>query len=62
MDIEPLISPNEFNFIKEFLQSRAIPTPKLLIKDHKDPNDDGSYPTRLIVPETNFIAAFPKLG
>ena len=62
MEIDPIISPNEFYFVKDFLKTRAIPTPKLLIKDHKDPNDDGSYPTRLIVPATNFTAAFPKLG
>jgi hypothetical protein len=34
----------------------------LLIKDHKEINDDGNYPTRLVVPATNFTAAFSKLG
>ena len=28
----------EYDYIKESLNSRAIPTPKLLIKDHKKPN------------------------
>ena len=41
---------------------KAIPTPKLLIKDHKKPNKDGDYPTRIIIPATNFTAGFPKLG
>jgi hypothetical protein len=34
----------------------------LLIKDHKKPKSDGNYPTRLIIPATNFTACFPKLG
>ena len=56
------ISQNEYSFVKESLQSRAIPPPKLLIKDHKEANKDGPFLTRLIVPATNFTAAFPKLG
>jgi hypothetical protein len=33
-----------------------------LIKYHKEINDDRNYPTRLVVPATNFTAAFSKLG
>jgi hypothetical protein len=47
---------------QEALESRAVPTPKLLIKDHKPMNSKGEYVTRLIVPATNFTAAFPKVG
>ena len=43
------------------LDFKAIPTPKLLIKDHKKRTNDG-YPTRLIIPATNFTATFSKLG
>ena len=47
-------------FIEETLKSRAVPTPKLLIKDHKDKDEEGNYPMRLIVLASNFTAAFPK--
>ena len=42
--------------------SKAVPQPKILIKDHKECRIDGSFPTRLVVPATNFTAGFPKLG
>jgi len=32
------LNDKEYDYIKESLNSRAIPTPKLLIKDHKKPN------------------------
>ena len=56
------MSEDEYYFVKESLNSKAIPSPKLLIKDHKEINDDGNYPTRLVVPATNFTSAFSKLG
>ena len=34
----------------------------LLIKDHKKKNAEGVFPTRIIVPATNFTAGFAKLG
>jgi hypothetical protein len=40
--------------VEEALESRAVPAPKLLIKDHKPMNSKGEYVTRLIVPATNF--------
>ena len=43
-------------------RSKAIPTPKLLIKDHKEKKDNGEFPTRLIIPATNFTTGFPRLG
>ena len=33
-----------------------------MIKDHKDLDEEGNYPTRLVVPATNFTAAFPNVG
>jgi hypothetical protein len=60
--LDDIMSEDEYSFVREFLNSKAIPSPKLLIKDHKEINDDGNYPTRLVVPATNFTAAFSKLG
>lgn len=54
--------PKRIQLHQRILTINSNTNPKLLIKDHKDPNDNGSYPTRLIVPATNFTAAFPKLG
>ena len=42
--------------------TRRIPTPILLIKDYKTRNLDGDFPTRIIVPTTNFTVGFTKLG
>jgi len=39
-----------------------MPSPKLLIKDHKNPDKEGNFPTGLAVPATNFTSAFPKTG
>jgi hypothetical protein len=43
--ISYLLSRDERNYIKQSIKSRAIPTPKLLIKDHKQPKG-GVFPTR----------------
>jgi hypothetical protein len=56
------LSEKEMGFVEEMLDSRAVPTPKLLIKDHKPMNEIGECMMQLIVPATNFIAAFPKVG
>ena len=61
-ELDPFISTNERNFLKEKIQSKAIPYPKILVKDHKKAGPDGNYPTRLVVPATNFTAGFPKIG
>jgi len=57
-----ILSDKEESFIKQTIESKAIPSPKLLIKDHKNPNNEGNFPTRLVVPATNFTSAFPKTG
>jgi hypothetical protein len=60
--LEDIMSENKYYFIKESLNSKAIPSPKLLTKDHKEINDDRNYQTRLVVPAINFTPAFSKLG
>jgi hypothetical protein len=61
-DLTGLASEKEIAFLKEKIKSKAIPQPKILIKDHKTPDGEGNFPTRLVVPATNFTAGFPKLG
>ena len=48
--------------MRQLLATRAILSPKLLIKDHKTINEKGEFPTRLVIPTTNFTATFSKLG
>ena len=59
--LEPLLSRDEKDFLKEGIESKAIPTGKLLIKDHKQ-KKNGHFPTCLVIPATNFTATFSKLG
>ena len=47
--------------INESLKTKSIPTPRLLIKDHKNPNKNGKFPTRLAITATNFTATFEKI-
>ena len=56
------MSKNEVGHINESLKTKAIPTPKLLIKDHKKMSNMGKFPTRLVIPATNFSATFAKFG
>ena len=53
---------NEVGHINESLRTKSIPTPKLLIKDHKKLRGMGEFPTRLVIPATNFSATFAKVG
>jgi len=57
-----VLSPEENEFIKASIKMKAVPTPKLLIKDHKKANNKGEFPMQLVVPATNFTSAFPKVG
>ena len=57
-----LFSPNEFNYIKSTINNCDVPSVKLLIKDHKDPDEKGNYPSRLVVPAKNFTAGFQHVG
>ena len=47
--------------MRQLLATRAIPYPKLLIKDHKTINEKGEFPTRLVIPATKFIATFSNI-
>ena len=44
------------------MNNYRVPTVKLLVKDHKKPDEKGDFPTRLVVPAKNFAAAYPHLG
>eukprot|EP00957_Ditylum_brightwellii_P052945 4014245-Ditylum_brightwellii.AAC.1 len=50
------------HLITNFKRKGTIPQPHLLVKDHKDPDANVDFPTRLVIPATNFTAAFSKLG
>ena len=56
------LSVKEGEFVRQSLATRAIPSPKLLIKDHKTINKNREFPTRLVIPATNFTATFSKIG
>jgi hypothetical protein len=60
--LQVLASEKEIAFLDENIRLKAIPQPKILIKDHKKPDREGNFPTRLVVLATNFTAGFPKLG
>ena len=56
------LSVQEESFVRQLLATRAIPSPKLLIQDHKKINEKGEFLTRLLIPATKFTAAFSKTG
>jgi hypothetical protein len=58
--ISHLLSHEEQRYISQSIKLRAIPVPKLLIKDHKQPKG-GTFLTQLVIPASNFTAAFPKI-
>ena len=56
-----VFSDKEESFVKQTVESKAMPSPKLLIKDHKNPDNEGNFPAGPVVPTTNnFNSAFPK--
>ena len=56
------MSKNEVGHINESLKTKAIPKPKILIKDHKKLTSMGEFPIRLVIPATNYSATFEKVG
>ena len=56
------MSKNEVGHINESLKTKVIPTPKILINDHKKLTSMGELPTRLVIPATYFSATFAKVG
>ena len=59
---EGILSPAELAYATSVIKSCRVPTPKLLVKDHKKQDPHGNYPTRLVIPASNFVAAIPHLG
>jgi len=55
-----VLSDKEESFVKQNVESMAMPPPKLLIKDHKNPENEGNFPTRAAAPAINFTFSFPK--
>jgi len=49
-------------FIENWRATRGVPTPRLLINDHKQREDNGNFPTRLLIPATNFTQCFAKIS
>ena len=56
------LSVQKESFVSQSLATRAIPSPKPLIKDHKTINEKGEFQTRLVIPATKFTATFLKIG
>ena len=52
----------EEEFVRQSLETRAIPSTTILIKYHKTTNEKGESPTRLVIPATKFTAAFSKIS
>ena len=57
-----LMDDRESNYLEQWIGSKQIPTPRLLVKDHKEKNSDGEFPSRLLIPATNFTQCFAKMG
>ena len=56
------MSVKEEEFVRQSLATGAIPSPKILIKDHKTINEKGEFPTMLVIPAMNFTATLSKIG
>ena len=52
----------EYGYLESCIKTRQVPSPRLLIKDHKGRRADGHYKTRLLVPATNFTQGFAKIA
>ncbi len=47
-ELQEPASDKELAFVlQEKIYSKAIPQPKILIKDHKEPDSEGRFPTRM---------------
>ena len=54
-------SVQEEQFLIQLLATQAMISTKLLIKCHNKINEKGGFPTRLVIPATNFTATFSKI-
>ena len=52
------LSKNELLFLTQGVVSKAAPTPKSSTKDHKDRDNNGDFPTRLVMPANNCMSRF----
>jgi len=59
--VEKELGRDEKEYIERTLHTKQIPSPELLIKDHKA-RKNGQFPLRLVIPATNFTACFSKVG
>ena len=55
------MSVQEEKMLRQSIATREIPSPKLIIKDHNTINEKAGFPTRLVIPATNFTAIFYKI-
>ena len=56
------LSVKEEEFARQSLATRVIPSPKLLIKVPRTINENGEFPTRLVIPTTNFTETLSNIG
>ena len=57
-----LRSVGESVYLENFINSRDVPVPRLTIMDHKKKKANGGYPSRLLIPATNFTQGVAKLA
>ena len=53
------------SFIVEKINSCAVPTCSILVKDHKNDGQadaNGDYPVCFVVPDYNFMSSFANVG
>jgi hypothetical protein len=60
--LNDILSDDEYNYIKQTIKKMNVPTVQLLVKDHKDKDENVDHPTPLVVPAKNFIAGFPHVS
>jgi len=55
-----VLSDKEESFVKQTIESKEMPSPKLLIKGHKNPDTEGNFPARLVGPSNKLQVSIPK--
>ena len=61
-DYQPFMDAGEQGYVESWIKSRDIPTPRFLLKVHKDQGKDGFWPVYLVIPATNYTECFAKMG
>ena len=57
-----LMSAGESAYLENFINSRDVPVPRLIMKDPKKKKANGRYPSRMLIPATNFTQGIAKFG